>query len=251
MIKVLSHGCMGKMSMASALAVNAREGMEVTAGVDLYPGPAPFPVYSSLDQVTEDFDMIVDFSVPSAVEKLCAFAALEGKALIVGTTGLEEKHYAMLREAAETVPVFASYNMHLGLYYLQEVIRESLKYFKDWDIELIEQHHNQKIDAPSGTAEIIMDMIKEAKPDTEFIFDRSSRRQARLPNEVGVSCVRSGSIVGIHHLMYGGENEYFELKHTVVDRKALSGGTAKVVAWMADKPAGYYTMPDLIASLKK
>ena len=251
MIKVLAHGCMGKMSMASALAVNAREDMRVVAGVDLCPGPAPFPVYPSLDQVKEEFDVMFDFSVPAAVEGLCNFAAAKGKTLIVGTTGLAEEHYAMLRKAAETVPVFASYNMHLGLYYLQEVIRESLKYFKDWDIELMEQHHNQKLDAPSGTAEIIMEMIKEAKPETEFVFDRTTRRQARSKNEVGVSCVRAGSIVGIHHLMYGGEDEYFELKHTVVNRKALSTGTAKVVAWMADKPAGYFTMKDLIQSLKK
>ncbi|MEL7624355.1 MAG: 4-hydroxy-tetrahydrodipicolinate reductase [Clostridiales bacterium] len=249
-MNILSHGCMGKMSSATAQAINNMPGLQVVVGVDIYPGSKDYPVYQRLEEVKEDFGMIVDFSLPQSVKPLCEYAVKHKKTLVIGTTGLQQEHNEMLREAAQHIPVFASYNMHLGLYYLQEVIRESLKYFKEWDIELVEQHHNKKIDAPSGTAEIIMAMIKEAKPETTFVFDRTVREQARQKHEVGVSCIRSGDIVGIHHLMFGGENEYFELKHTVVDRKALSNGAARVAAWMAGKAAGFYEMKDIIADIK-
>lgn len=252
MIRILAHGCMGKMCTATCKAIAGRQekDMAVVAGVDVVPGTKEFPTYTSLSDVKEEFDLIIDYSVPEAVRGLCNYANAKNKALIVFTTGLKEEHYDILQRTGRYIPVFNTYNAHLGMFCLLEVVKETLKYFGDWDIELVDQHHKNKLDAPSGTAEKLMELIKDAKPDAEFIYDRSTLNRKRRDTDVGVMSIRAGSMVGYHHLTFGTDDEQFEIKHTVVTRNVLSNGAMKIIGWMSAQPAGFYNMDYYISQMK-
>jgi 4-hydroxy-tetrahydrodipicolinate reductase len=251
MIKVALNGARGNMCRYFASLVQEQKDILVIAGVDPASGSdTGFPIYRSLDEMTERPDAILDFSIPEGVEKLCRYGVDHGISLIVGTTGLEESHYSLLKAAGEHIPVYNTYNMHIGVWCFLDLIRSATEYLKDWDIEIVEQHHRSKLDAPSGTAVAISKIIGEIIPDARFVYDRTKEREKRRKNDVGVSCIRCGSMVGEHTIIYGGEEESIELHHVVVSRKVLGAGAITALRWLMAQKPGYYTSPDLVRSMK-
>ena len=251
MIKVALNGAKGNMCRYFAKLVEEEKDIRVIAGVDLSPGEDQgFPIYERLGEIGEKPDAILDFSVPECVEKLCEYGVDHGIPLIVGTTGLEDVHYDSLRAAGERIPVYNTYNMHVGVWCFLDLVRSATEYLKDWDIEIVEQHHRSKQDAPSGTAVAISKIIKDVNPDVRFVYDRTKEREKRRKNDVGISCVRCGSMVGEHTIIYGGEEESIELHHVVVSRKVLGAGAITALRWLLTQGPGYYTSLDLVRSMK-
>ena len=251
MIKVALNGARGNMCRYFAKLVEEEKDIRVIAGVDPASGEdLGFPVYAHLEEITGKPDAILDFSVPECVENLCKYSLGNNIPLIVGTTGLGDVHYGLLREAGESIPVYNTYNMHIGVWCFLDLIRSATEYFKDWDIEIVEQHHRSKLDAPSGTAVAISKIIKDVNPDVRFVYDRTKEKEKRRKNDVGISCIRCGSMVGEHTIIYGGEEESIELHHVVVSRKVLGAGAITALRWLLKQNPGYYTSLDLVRSMK-
>ncbi len=251
MIKVALNGAKGNMCRYFAKLAEEEKDIRIIAGIDLAPDEDQgFPVYASLDEINEKPDAILDFSVPECTEKLCKYSVSHDIPLIVGTTGLEKTHYELLQAAGEKIPVYNTYNMHIGVWCFLDLIRSATEYLKDWDIEIVEQHHRSKLDAPSGTAVAISKIIKDVIPESRFVYDRTKEKEKRRKNDVGISCVRCGSMVGEHTIIYGGEEESIELHHVVVSRKVLGAGAITALRWLLTQEPGYYTSLDLVRSMK-
>lgn len=252
MIKVALNGARGNMCRYFAALVKEEKDILVIAGVDPAPGSdIGFPVFGSLDELEDKPDAILDFSIPESTEGLCKYGIENRIPLIVGTTGLEDSHYALLKAAGGHIPVYNTYNMHIGVWCFLDLIRSATEYLKDWDIEIVEQHHRSKLDAPSGTAVAISKIISDVIPEARFVYDRTKEKEKRRKNDVGVSCVRCGSMVGEHTIIYGGEEESIELHHVVVSRKVLGAGAITALRWLMTQKPGYYTSPDLVRSMKR
>ncbi len=252
MIRILLNGVLGRMGEAVNSAVSLKEDVEIALGVD----PAysedrafPFPVYSSLQQVPEDadFDVIVDFSRFSAVPELLKFAVSAGKPLVLCTTGLTPEILSLVDEASKNIGIFRSANMSVGIYVLTKLAKEAAAMLGgDFDIEIVEKHHNNKLDAPSGTALAIADSINDTLGGSlEYVFDRHDRLQKRDKKELGISSVRGGNIVGDHEVIYAGRNEVIELSHRAQSREVFADGAVRAALFMAGRPAGKYSMEDL------
>jgi 4-hydroxy-tetrahydrodipicolinate reductase len=251
MIQVALNGAKGNMCRYFATLVKEEKDIRVIAGIDLSAGEGEaFPIYTDLYEMKEKPDAILDFSVPECTEALCKYSIDNKIPLIVGTTGLEEIHYESLRRAGESIPVYNTYNMHVGVWCFLDLIRSATKYLKDWDIEIVERHHRSKLDAPSGTAVAISKIIKEVNPEVRFVYDRTKEREKRRKNDVGISCVRCGSMVGEHTIIYGGEEESIELHHIVISRKVLGAGAITALRWLLEQKPGYYSSLDLVQSMK-
>jgi len=245
-INIILNGANGKMGRTISEIVKGTDDLKIIAGVDKNPGSAEFPIFDNIFKITDRADVILDFSHPSALESLCSYAKERGISLVVGTTGLEEKHYEMLRELSKNVPVFVSSNMSVGVFLLVNLVKKAVEVLKDYDIEIVERHHNQKIDAPSGTALMIADAVKEIKEDCEYIYSRVDKRKKRDKNEIGIHSVRAGNLVGEHRVIIAGEDETIELIHTVTSRDVLARGALKAVRFIVSKAPGFYTMKDLV-----
>lgn len=246
MINIILNGANGKMGRTISEIVKGTDDLKIIAGVDKNPGCAEFPIFDNIFKITDRADVILDFSHPSALESLCSYAKERGISLVVGTTGLEEKHYEMLRELSKNVPVFVSSNMSVGVFLLVNLVKKAVEVLKDYDVEIVERHHNQKIDAPSGTALMIADAVKEIKEDCEYIYSRVDKRKKRDKNEIGIHSVRAGNLVGEHRVIIAGEDETIELIHTVTSRAVLARGALKAVRFIVSKAPGFYTMKDLV-----
>lgn len=249
MTKIILNGCNGKMGQViSRLAANDDDCV-IVAGIDINDClPNTYPVFTDFDSCTVDADVIVDFSHPSAFNSLVAFAKARHIPLIVATTGLSSEQREALKSLATDLPVFFSANMSLGINLLISLAKKATAVLADnFDIEIIEQHHNQKLDAPSGTALAIADGINEVL-DTpcEYVYDRHSVRRKRRKSEIGLHSVRGGTIVGKHNVIFAGCDEIIEIKHEASSKEVFAVGALKAAKYMANKPDGYYSMDNLI-----
>ena len=223
----------------------------IVAGVDINADAvAPvcaFPVYQSISEFPDKADVIVDFSHHTALPALLAYAKETGTALVVATTGHTDEEKEAMKEAASTVPVFFSGNMSIGINLLMELCKTAARTLgESFDVEIIEKHHNQKLDAPSGTALMIADALAEEREETEYTYDRHSVRGKRAPAEIGIHSIRGGTIVGEHEVLFAGNNEIITLGHTATSREIFANGALKAAIYMNGKPAGMYNMSDLI-----
>ena len=263
MIKVLLSGCNGKMGQVitrisgenSELKIvtgtSANDRLKIAAGFDAYDGITnPYPVFKSLDECDVDVDVIIDFSNPAALDNLLAFATTKKTALVMATTGLSSEQIEKLKEASKTIPVFFSANMSLGVNLLINLVKQAAKVLEgNFDIEIIEKHHNQKIDAPSGTALAIADAINEELVNkAEYVYDRHSKRKKRSKQEIGIHAVRGGTIVGDHSVVFAGNDEIIEVNHIAMSKEIFAVGALKAARFMSGKSAGMYSMEDLISS---
>lgn len=251
MTRIIMHGCNGKMGQTISRLVTENEHSVIVAGID--PNQTTnfdYPVFTSLDNCNIEADVIIDFSIAHAVENLLKTAMVKHLPVVVCTTGLNETQLAFVKECSTTIPVLFSYNMSLGINLLVNLVQKATEVLTNanFDIEIIEKHHNQKIDAPSGTAIYIADSINAVLDNSYgYKYDRSPDRIKRPKKEIGIHAVRGGTIVGEHQVIFAGEDEVLEINHMAYSKNVFAVGAINAAKFLAGKPIGLYNMGDVIA----
>ncbi len=249
MMKVIISGCNGFMGRVVEDICAKDADICVAAGFDVNLAERPYPVFATPANFTGEADVVIDFSSPKALDGLLRFAVERNIPLVLATTGYSDEQIADIVAASKTVPVFRSGNMSLGINVLIDLVKRSAAVLGETsDIEIIERHHNRKVDAPSGTALMIADAAKSALPyEAEYCYDRQSRRMARPKNEIGISSVRGGTIVGVHEVVFAGRDEVIEIRHTAMSREIFAVGAVKAAKFLLEKAPGMYNMEQLVA----
>ncbi|MBP5773194.1 MAG: 4-hydroxy-tetrahydrodipicolinate reductase [Eubacterium sp.] len=250
MTRVIMHGCNGHMGkVISELASNDPD-VEIVAGIDLNTEENfGYPVFANIMDCDVEADAIIDFSVAVAVDALLDYSKEKGIPVVLCTTGLSEEQLKKVEEVSKDVAVLKSANMSLGINTLMKLLKMATDVLADrgYDIEIVEKHHNQKLDAPSGTALALADVINETKDNRyEYVFDRSQKREKRSDNEIGISAVRGGTIVGQHDVIYAGTDEVIEIRHTAYSKAVFAKGAIDAAKFLAGKGPGMYDMSDVI-----
>ncbi len=246
-MNILLSGCSGKMGMNVRESAQDFEGAVIAAGVDIKDDPqAGFPVYDDFSKIKEKIDVIIDFSHFSNLENVLGYAVEHRIPAVLCTTGYSEEQKSLIRDSAALIPVFYSANMSLGVNLQIKLAKIAREFFgNDADIEIIEMHHNRKLDAPSGTALAIADALNQ-DGSYEYTYDRQPLHRKRKKSEIGISSVRGGNIVGEHDVMFICENERIEIKHIAESRKVFADGALKAAAFLKGKCPGLYDMNSLI-----
>lgn len=252
MVRAIMHGCNGHMGRVITDLCAKDEGIEIVAGIDLYDGiPNDYPVFASLADCDVDADVVIDFCNAAAVDGLLSYCKKTSIPVVLCTTGLSEEQLAAAEETSSSVAVLRSANMSLGINTLFDLLKKATDVFANagYDIEIVEKHHNQKLDAPSGTAIALADAINEQAGDAyDYVYDRSQRRKKRPEHEIGISAVRGGTIVGEHEVIFAGTDEVITFKHTAYSKNVFAKGAVEAAKFLAGKPAGMYDMRDVIAA---
>jgi len=250
MTKIIMLGCNGRMGQMITDMVKQDDECTIVAGIDIVDNrDNGYPVYTKLADCDVEADAIIDFTSATDFESRMDYAVDKQIPIIECSTGLSEEQMDYLKKASEKVAVLKSANMSLGINLLMKLLKEAaVKLAGDgFDVEIVEKHHNQKLDAPSGTALALADSINEAMDDRyEYIYDRSQVRQKRDKKELGISAVRGGTIVGEHEIIFAGQDEVIELKHTAYSRAIFGKGAVSAALYLAGKEAGMYDMSDVI-----
>ena len=243
MLKILLSGACGRMGRQVA-ALAEDEQAEIIAGVDVRAESyASFPVYPSFSLVQEDAQVIVDFSRPEGLSALLSYARAHRLPVVLAATGYNEEDAAAIAQAAKEIPIFRSANLSLGVYVLKTLTRQAARLLPDFDIEIIEKHHNQKIDAPSGTALMLYDAVSQ--PGALPVFGRNGRTQKREKNEIGIHAVRGGTVPGEHEVGFYGPSEVVTVSHSAQDRSIFARGALRAARFVASQQPGEYSMDDL------
>ena len=252
MVRAIMHGCNGKMGRAITTLVKEDAEVEIVAGVDAYTEVAnEYPVFDSIEKCDVEADVVIDFSNAKAVDGLLDYCVEKQIPVVLCTTGLSEEQLQEVEEASKKVAVLRSANMSLGVNTVLEMVKTAAKILGEagFDIDIVEKHHRRKLDAPSGTALAFADSINEAADGKyNYVFDRSERRMQRPQDEIGISAVRGGTIVGEHEIIFAGTDEVIEFKHTAYSRAVFGKGAVEAAVYLAYKPAGLYDMQDVIAA---
>lgn len=250
MIKVIMHGCNGKMGQMISGLIAADEEIELVAGIDAYDeGKNPYPVFKNIKECDVAADAIIDFSTASAVDDLLDYCVEKKLPAVVCTTGLSEEQIVTLKEASKKVAILKSANMSLGINMLLKLLKDATAVLAPagFDIEIVEKHHNQKLDAPSGTALALADSINEELDNSyRYVYDRSQIREKRSQKEIGISAVRGGTIVGDHDVIFAGADEVITFSHRAYSKAVFGKGAIQAAKFLAGKPAGLYDMSDVI-----
>ena len=248
MIKVLINGCNGRMGQVLVKEIDNFENLLLVGGFDINDnGLNTFPVYSNISDIKEKPDVIVDFSVPVASLNMLNYAVSSKTAMVIATTGFSKEELEIISEASKTIPIFKSANMSFDINLMKKIVAEVALALKGNDIEIVETHHNRKIDAPSGTAITLADSINDALGGSmEYIYNRHDIHEKRKPNEIGFSSIRGGNIVGEHSVQFYGAHETFEIKHTSYSRDVFAEGALKACEFIFDKAPGLYNMDDMV-----
>ena len=250
MIKVIMHGCNGKMGQTISGLIAADGEIEIVAGVDAYDeGKNPYPVFHSIGECNIVADAIIDFSVASAVDDLITYSVEKQIPCVLCTTGLSGEQLVKVREASGKVAILKSANMSLGINMLLKLLKEAAGILapSGFDIEIVEKHHNLKVDAPSGTAIALADSINEEMGNSyQYVYDRSQVREKRNRKEIGISAVRGGTIVGDHDVIFAGADEVVTFSHRAYSKAVFGKGAIQAAKFLAGKTAGMYDMSDVI-----
>ena len=251
MADIILSGCLGRMGHAVSAAALER-GDTIVAGIDMLGGNAPYPVYTAPKLIPDDCTagVIIDFSHHTALPALLDFAIARHLPVVIATTGHTPDEMAAMKRASARIPVFFSRNMSLGINLLIELCRRAASTLgTGFDIEIIERHHNRKLDAPSGTALMIADAVAGVREESEYVYDRHAVRRQRDPREIGIHAVRGGTIVGEHEVMFAGRDEVLTISHSATSREVFATGALAAAAWLPNKSAGMYAMPDMVREL--
>ena len=249
--KILITGAAGKMGHAVAAAAEGRDDCTIIAGVDLNTAQyGSFPIYKTFAECPEKPDVIIDFSNPALLDDLLNYCLVNGIPAVLATTGYNEAQIAQIKKAAEQIPVFFSFNMSLGINLLVQLAKKATAILGgQFDIEIVEKHHNQKIDAPSGTALMIADAINESLDNQyHYVYDRHSKRQKREKTEIGMHAIRGGTIVGEHDIIFAGHDEVITLSHSAASKEVFAVGAVNAAAFLASQKPGMYDMSQLMTA---
>jgi len=250
MLKVIISGCNGKMGHVLAQMIEKQNDMEVVAGIDPNTDAysQPFPVYPSPSSCKSKADVLIDFSHYSALPGILNFCIKQKTPLVIATTGLSIEDMQKIKEASDIIPIFQSANMSVGINVMVELAQKAAQAFGDrFDIEIIEKHHNQKLDSPSGTAYMIANTINKVFDDQkEYIYGRHGKSDKRKINEIGIHAIRGGTIVGEHTVIFAGEDEILEIKHTALSKNIFALGAIEAAKFIVNREKGLYNMNDLL-----
>ena len=250
MVKIIMHGCNGKMGQVITKIVKEDAQAEIVAGIDKYMGIAnDYPVFDSIEKCDVEADVVIDFSNAAAVNGLLEYCVTKQVPVVLCTTGLSEEQLKKVKIASEKVAILKSANMSLGVNMLLKLLQEATKILAPagFDIEIVEKHHNQKVDAPSGTALAMADSINEVlNQEYTYTYDRSQERRKREKKEIGLSAVRGGTIVGEHEIIFAGEDEVVEFKHTAYAKAVFATGAVEAAKFLEGKEPGLYDMKQVI-----
>lgn len=250
MTKVIMNGCNGHMGIVISQLCEQDENIEIVAGVDINTEQKfGYPVFADLASCDIAADAMIDFSHVSCVDALLEYSVEKQIPVVLCTTGLSEEQLQKVTEASEKVAVLKSANMSLGINMLMDLLQKAARTLAPagFDMEIVEKHHNQKLDAPSGTALALADSINEALEDQySYKYDRSQERKKREKYEIGIQAVRGGNIVGEHEVIFAGTDEVITFQHTAYSKAVFGKGAIEAAKYLAGKPAGYYTMADVI-----
>lgn len=237
--------------MGRAIIDSVKGDCSIVAGVDINASAlstaCSFPVYESIFDFPGKADVIIDFSHHSALPSLISYAKQTKTPLVIATTGHNEEELALIDESVSEIAIFRSGNFSLGINLLITLVKQASRTLgEDFNVEIIEKHHNKKLDAPSGTAIMIADAIAKERAESEYVYDRHSVRKAREPQEIGIHSVRGGTIVGEHEAIFAGENEIVTISHSAASREIFATGAIRAAIYLATKEKGLYNMTDMI-----
>ncbi len=249
MIQIAISGVCGKLGRTVATAAAERENVAICAGLDLQECDLGFPVVTAPTAFPVKPDVIIDSSHPSALRGLLQYACANGTPLVLATTGYSEEQMAEIRQAANQIPIFFSFNMSIGIQLLIALSKKAASVLGDqFNIEIIEKHHNQKIDAPSGTALMLANALcEQSETPKTLTYDRHNVRKKRDVSEIGMHSIRGGTIVGEHEVLFAGPDECISLKHIAASKRVFAEGAINAALFLSDKPAGMYSMTEMIS----
>ncbi|MBO4347631.1 MAG: 4-hydroxy-tetrahydrodipicolinate reductase [Lachnospiraceae bacterium] len=250
MVRVIMHGCNGRMGQAITRLAKEDNDITIVAGVDPFDGIAnDYPVYKNISECEIEADVVIDFALAGAVDGLLDYCVNKKLPVVLCTTGLSEEQLARVNKESEKIAILKSANMSLGVNLLIKLLKDAAPVLGNagYDIEIVEQHHKMKKDAPSGTALALADAINESLDNRyTYVYDRTDRSEARRTDEIGISAVRGGTIVGIHDVIFAGEDEVITLNHTAYSRAIFAKGALTAAKYLSGKENGFYTMQDVI-----
>lgn len=248
MVKVILNGCSGKMGKVIGEVSSQFKALEIIGGVDKYPILCSYPVFSSCDDLTLEYDVLLDFSRSESLHDLLILTEKTKKPLVLCSTGYSEEDLKLIDEKSKYLPIFKSANMSLGINLINSLLRKVAPLlYGNYDIEIVEKHHNQKVDSPSGTALLLADTIRNSLlEETTYMHGRDAQKK-REKNEIGIHAVRGGSIVGDHEVIFAGTGEVIELTHKAISREVFAVGALKACDYMGTiSEPGLYTMDDVL-----
>lgn len=249
MTKIAISGANGKMGHTIYNCICERNDCEVIAGIDPYTKEyADFPIVDTPEKLPETPDVIIDFSNPSSLDGILGYCLSTGTPVVLATTGYSDEQIAKIKAAAEHIAIFFTFNMSLGINLLVQLAKKAASILGDrFDIEIVEKHHNQKIDAPSGTAIMLANAINETLDNSKnYVYDRHSRRQKRDKSEIGMHSIRGGTIVGEHDVIFAGHDEVITLSHSAASKTVFAEGSINAAIYISGKGAGLYDMSELV-----
>jgi 4-hydroxy-tetrahydrodipicolinate reductase len=249
MTNVVICGANGMMGKTVANCISKRDNCKVVAGIDINTTQySDFPIYSSPKDLSESPDVIIDYSNPNTLDDVLEYCLVTGTAVVLATTGYSDEQIAKIKKTSEQIPVFFTFNMSLGINLMVELAKKAALVLGDrFDIEIIEKHHNLKIDAPSGTALMLANAINEVYDNSlQFIYDRHSHRKKRDKKEIGIHAVRGGTIVGEHEVIFAGSDEVITISHSAASKTVFAEGSINAAIFLKGKQAGLYDMSNLV-----
>lgn len=244
-MKIMLCGCTGAMGRTVQAVCAETPDADIVCGFAAETGNCDFPVYQSLDTVTEEPEVIMDFSFHAAIGEILDFAEARNLPVVIATTGHTEEEEGRIRRAAERIPILKSGNMSLGVHAIVQATKLLAQILNDYDVELVEKHHHFKKDAPSGTAKMLISAVQEVRPELVETYGREGQTGERKPTEIGVHALRAGTIVGEHSVYFAAFDEVVEIKHTALSKAIFAKGAVKACRYLTGRDAGYYTMEDL------
>ena len=249
MIKTILCGCSGKMGGFVYEATKSQNDIKVVAGVDKYNNGQGFPIFNSFADINVEADVIIDFSNPVLLDSILSYALKNKVAVVIATTGYNNEQIEKIKTAAKEIPVFFTFNMSIGVNLICSLAKKAATILGDgFDIEIIEKHHNQKIDAPSGTAIMLANAVNEVFEGKKvYEYDRHSKRQKRSNSEIGIHSIRGGTIVGEHDVVFAGHDEVITISHAAHSKEVFAVGAVKAAKFISDKPAGLYDMNSIMS----
>lgn len=253
MIRIIFNGIGGRIGQAMYKHLSLSNDYKIVAGADkFYSGEKlDIPVYSDISEITEKADVVIDFSIPEAIGAVLDYASKNNLRLVIATTGHTSEQQKLIEASAKKIAVFKASNMSLGISILGNIAKETAGFLgTDYDVEIIEEHHNKKLDSPSGTALTLANVINEVRDNScEYVYGRHSQKQRRQPNEIGIHAVRGGSIVGKHEILYIGSGEIITLSHEAQSKDVFVTGALRAASFIMDKQTGLFNMDSIIGSM--